>query len=399
MGIGPASFAFTVLLGLLAALPALSIDMSAPTLVFLPQAFGTSAMVAGLTLSLFMGGFALRQLGGGLLSDRFGRRPVLLVALVCYSAAGAACALAPTAYALVFSRLVQGVGAGSCSVQAFAIVQDLFEGDAARAKRSYVTVIFGIVPMFAPAVGSLLSGLAGWRSVHSVLALAGGLLLIVTWQALAESSPGKLKVSAPPIAAAAKHIWRDSSFVGLATANALSYGCVFAYIAGSPVVIMSQLGLSSAVFAGLFACTAAALTAGAWTSGRLARNGFGAVALLGPSLTAGAAVAVALGAASLAHVTSGMVLVPLLLIMAFARGITAPNLQHLAIERRRGQAGAASAVIGISQILAGALASAGVAVLLSRLGPAAVAIPMALLASAALLVWRGTTGGYEVRAA
>jgi len=396
--IAPASFAFTVLLGLLAALPVLSIDMSAPTLVFLPRAFGTSAMVAGLTLSLFMGGFALGQFGGGLLSDRFGRRPVLLVGLACYSAAGAACALAPTAYALVFSRFVQGIGAGSCSVQAFAIVQDLFEGDAARSKRSYVTVIFGIVPMFAPALGSLLSGLAGWRSVHGILALAGGLLLIVAWQGLAESSPGKLKVAASP-SAASGHIWHDSSFVGLAAANALSYGCIFAYVAGSPVVIMGQLGLSPAVFAGLFAGTAIAVTAGAWTSGRMARNGIGAAALLGPSLTAGAVVAVALGAASLAHVTSGVVLVPLLLIMAFARGITAPNLQHLAIERRRGQAGTASAVVGITQILSGALASAGVAVLLSRLGPAAVAVPMALLASAALLVWRWTIGGYEVRAA
>jgi len=310
-----------------------------------------------------------------------------------------ACVLSPTASALVISRFAQGVGAGSCSVLAFAMVQDLFEGDAARSKRSYVTVVFGVVPMFAPALGSVLSDLAGWRSVHGILALAGGLLLIVAWRGIAESRRTKLKVSDSPLAAGARQIWRDSSFIGLAAANALSYGCVFAYIAGSPIVIMGQLGLSQAVFAGLFAGTALALTAGAWTSGRLARRGFGAAALLGPSLTAGAAVTIALGAASLAGVTSGLVLVPLLLVMAFARGITAPNLQHLAIDRRRGQAGAASAVIGISQVLSGALASAGVAALLSHLGPAAVAIPMALLASAALLAWRWTTGSFGHRAA
>ena len=83
--ISPKSFAFTVLLGLLAALPALSIDVSAPTLALLPTALGTSATLASLTLSLFMVGFALGQLGGGSLSDRYGRRPLLLVGLSCYT--------------------------------------------------------------------------------------------------------------------------------------------------------------------------------------------------------------------------------------------------------------------------------------------------------------------------
>jgi DHA1 family bicyclomycin/chloramphenicol resistance-like MFS transporter len=145
--------------------------------------------------------------------------------------------------------------------------------------------------------------------------------------------------------------------------------------------------LSSTVFVAVFASTAAALTAGAWVSARLSRHGFRASAVLGASLGIAAAATLTLAAACLAGVTSGVILVPLLLVVMFARGTIAPNFQHLAIERRREQAGAASAAVGVSQLLSGALASAAVAVLLPAYGATAVAAPMALLAVAALVQW------------
>ena len=390
MRIAPRSFAFTVLLGLFAALPALSIDMSAPTLALLPDALGTSRTLAGLTLSLFMVGFALGQLGGGGLSDHHGRRPLLLSGLTCFTLAGIACALSLSGGVLALSRLVQGFGAGACSVISFAMVQDLFEGDAARAKRSYVTVIFGAVPILAPALGSMLTDLFGWRSVHGVLAVAGGLLLIVTWVGVAESRLAGLAGLAQTGQSGSTRLRDDSGFVRITLANALSYGGIFAYIAGSPVVIIGQMGLSSAIFAGVFACTAAALAAGAWTSGLFSRRGVGAAALLNPSLVVAMGATLVLAAVSLSGITSGSILVPLLLAVLFTRGVIAPNLQHLAIDRQRERAGAASAVVGVSQLLSGALASAAVAVLLPSLGPSAVAVPMARLAAAALVAWRWT---------
>ena len=387
--IAPESRGFTVLLGLLAALPALSIDISAPTLALLPKALATSTTIAELTLSLFMVGFAFGQLGGGRLSDRRGRRPVLLGGLGCYTVAGIACALSPSGSALILFRLMQGIGAGACSVLSFAMVQDLFEGEAARTKRSYVTVVFGAVPMLAPAIGAALSGLAGWRSVFGVLAIGGASLSVITWLGIAESRCAG--GAADPVGEGVGHpapLRGDSGFVGLVVVNALSYGCIFAYIAGSPIVIINQMRLPSAVFAAVFACTAAALTAGAWVSGRLGRRGLGATVQLGPSLGVAAAAALALALAGLAGGRSGVILLPLLLLIMFARGMIAPNLQHLAIERQRQRAGAASAAVGVSQLLSGALASAAVAALLPRLGPSAVAVPMALSAVAALAVWR-----------
>jgi len=374
-------------LGLFAALPALSIDVSAPTLPLLPAALGTSKAVAGLTLSLFMVGFATGQLGGGTLSDGQGRRPALLGGLAGFTIASIACVMSPSGEILALSRLIQGFCAGVCSVVSFAMVQDLFDGNAARAKRSYVTTIFTAVPIVAPALGAVLTDRFGWRSVHGLLAIGGALLFIVTWMGVTESRRSEV-VLAPTVGrGAAVRIWKDSSFVCISVANALSYGCIFAYIAGSPVVIIGQMGLSATVFAGVFAFTAIALAAGAWTSGRLSRRGIETTVLLDVSLLVAAGAGVALAAVALSGLITGPILIPLLMIVLFTRGVIAPNLQHLAIERQRERAGAASAAVGVSQLLSGAAASALVAVLLPILGAGAVAYPMALLATAALIPW------------
>jgi DHA1 family bicyclomycin/chloramphenicol resistance-like MFS transporter len=393
--IAPHAVAFTVLLGVLAALPVLSIDLSAPTLPLLPAALGTTTLTAGLTLSLFMGGFALGQLAGGHLSDRHGRRPVLLAGMTCFALAGAACAVSQTGAELVAARMIQGLGAGACSVLSFAIVQDLFKGDAARNKRSFVTVVFGAVPIFAPALGSFLIHFEGWRAVHGVLALAGAALALILAAGFAESRQNQPRASSiAPNNVARPHdpirLWRDREFWGLTLANALSYGCIFGYIAGSPVVIMHDLGFSSAVFATVFAGTAAALTAGAWTGGMLGRRGIRAATLIDTALSVTGVASCALAMSTLIGINSPLALIPLLVIVLFCRGVIAPNLQHLAIERRQHQAGAASAAVGCTQLLFGGLTSAAVAVLLPGLHSAAVALPMGACAVCALAMWRAT---------
>ena len=381
--IAPNSVAFTILLGVLAGLPVLSIDISAPTLVLLPKALQTTSAMAGLTLSLFMGGFALGQVGGGNLSDLRGRRPVLLTGLAIYAAAGLACALAASGIDLVIARFVQGAAAGACSVLSFAIVQDLFQGEAARSKRVLVTVVFGVVPIFAPSLGALASDVAGWRLVHVLLALAGVLLLGITWLGMAESRPAAVRKQAKP--GGTRRLLGDIRFVALATANALSYGAVFAYVAGSPVVIMAEFGLSSEIYAAIFAVTALSLTFGAFSSSRFVRRGVSVRALLTVSFIVMAVSAVVLTLISTSTVPAVLLIsIPVMMVMLFARGVISPNLQHLAIERHRDCAGAASAAVGVSQLLSAAFASALVSALLPLYGPVALAIPMAALTTVSL---------------
>ena len=371
---------------MLAALPVLSIDISAPTLVLLPAALQTTPAVAGLTLSLFMAGFALGQLGAGSLSDRRGRRPSLLIGLLAFTTAGFACAAAPSGAALVLSRCVQGFGAGACSVLSFAMVQDLFEGEAARRKRVFLTMIFGMIPIFAPALGSVLAEYVGWRTVYLLLASAGTVLLLVTWAGVSESRP-PAAVRADAVRPG-KPLYADKRFVAIGFANALSYGAIFAYVAGSPVVVITDLGLSSRVFAAVFAATAIAVTLGAWSSGRLVRLGITMATLLKASFGVMAMATIVLALISRGDPAWLEVAgIPLLFCTIFARGIIAPNLQHLAIERQRARAGSASAALGVSQLLFAACSSAVVAALLPRFSAAAVTVPMAVLTSASLAVW------------
>jgi DHA1 family bicyclomycin/chloramphenicol resistance-like MFS transporter len=384
---------------MIAGLPALSIDLSAPTLSLLPYAIGTTVFVAGLTLSLFVLGFGIGQFVGGRASDRFGRRPTLLYALILYIFAGLCCSFATSGGALATLRMIQGAAAGACSVQAYAMVQDAFIGDVARRKQSYVSIVLTIMPMLAPALGAGLIALAGWRSVHLSLAVGGLLLFIVVAAHLSETrsapavrTPGGLGFAASAL------MLQDDGFRRISIVNALSYAAIFAYIAGAPVVVISQLHFPTAVYAATFASTAAALSGGAFMSARLVRR-FNSRGLVWPALLIQAAANVSLIAAALAIPTLGpWPLLPPLLIGCFMRGIISPNLVYLAISGHRDQAGLAAALVGLTQLVAASAASALLARLLEGFGAVSVALTMAALSLSAILLWVTTNLGRVVAA-
>ena len=321
------------------------------------------------------------------MSDRYGRRPVLLAGLAGYTVAAVGCALSSSSLQLVSWRLVQGIAAGACAVLAFAMIRDLFEGDAARSKRAYVTVVFGLAPMLAPSVGALVLEWAGWRPVYAILSVGGLALLMAVAVGVAESRVAQTTRLQGPVGSAYRRVLSDRRFVGLAAVNALSFGGMFAYIAGSPMVLMGHAGVTASAYGAIFAVTAASLTAGAWTSGRCASAGVGSRRLLWLSLTMAAASAVALMLLLAIHTTSLPLVVPLLLVNLFCRGVVAPNAQHLALEPIAEQAGTAAAAVGVMQILTGALASAMVAALLPWCGPFGMTFVMASLSLASLGLW------------
>jgi DHA1 family bicyclomycin/chloramphenicol resistance-like MFS transporter len=386
------SFGFTVFLGVLAALPAVSIDLSSPALVLLPAALRTSTLVAGLTLSLFLGGFAFGQLIGGSTSDSYGRKPVLLIGLIVYCVGAAACAASTTGWGLAADRFLQGVGAGVCVVISFAIVQDLFEGLAARSKRAYVVVIVSIAPMLAPAGGALIIDFAGWRAVHLFTLVAGLVLITVVRLWFAESLPGSRTVALRGVAKWAS-LWRDTTYLKITLANALSYGAAFSYIAGSPVVVMGYFHAASTTYAAIFACIAAAQAVGAFGGGRLSRIGAPIQTVLSTALAlcSGATLLGLLVLWFASPAVAGAVGLFLLLMTQCCRGLISPSFQHIAIERQAEHAGAASAAYGVAQLIGGALASTAVAALLAEAGPFAMVLPMAVCSTGALLIWAWTT--------
>ena len=392
--IPPSSLRFTFLLGLIAGLPALSIDLSAPTLALLPAALDTSVFVAGLSLSLFVLGFGLGQLAGGRASDQIGRRPTLLIALAIYVLAGLCCSIATSGGQLATARLLQGGAAGASSVQAFAMVQDLFKGESARRKQSYVSVVLTVMPMLAPALGSVVIALTNWRMVHILMAAGGVLLAGIVAMFVAESRPAEALGRSRGVGFAdSARMLRDQSFRRISIVNALSYGSIFAYIAGAPVVLISQYHYSNVVYAVVFASTAAALSTGALVNARLARR-LDCRSLVWPALLTQALANVGLVAAALMVPSYGaLILMPLLLVGCFMRGIISPNLVHAALSIHRDQAGLAAALVGLMQLVTAAAASALLARLLSQFGAVSVAATMACLSVAAMVLWAAANLG------
>jgi MFS transporter, DHA1 family, multidrug resistance protein len=386
-GIPPAGLGFTAVLGALALLPSISIDMIAPTLPSLQQALSASPTAAALTVTLFMLGFAAGQLGAGAWSDHYGRKPVLLTGLTAFVLAGLASALAPSVGALLASRTLQGGGAGAGTVLAFAMIRDLFIGDEARARRSYVLVVFSLGPMIAPSLGGLVLHLLGWRAVYGVLPVAGAVLLAVVAAGIPESrprQPDSLSPSLGDIARAYRSVLSHPVFALATFVNACTFASMFAFVSGSPFIFIGNLGLSPSDYGLLFACTAGGLMAGSFVSGRMSGRGVDPDMLSRAALAGGALSAFALAMAGPSPVPmAGALLVAHL----FCRGLVGPSLQHIALEPMGRMAGVASAALGVTQILAGAGASAIVAALLPWIGGHAMTLVMTVLSLVALAAW------------
>lgn len=392
----PGSAGFTLLLGALTALPPLAIDMGLPALSLIQASLGASAGEATLTLSIFLAGYGSAQLVVGPLSDRFGRRPVMLAGLSLFTLAGIGCALAPSILLLLAFRLAAGIGAAGSTTLAFAIVRDVFSGQAARVQISTVTTVTSVGPMIAPTIGGLMLLLGGWRFIYSTLAVAGGILVTLVWLGLAETRPAARGAALGMVRRYAI-VLREPRIVGFVLVNALCFAGLFAFIAVSSVVLIDGMGASVALFGLLFALTSGGILAGNSFNTMLARRNVRQERPLAIGLwlaPVGAAVASGL---LLGGIVGLATFVPFIVLNGFCRGMIGPNATHAALEPLPAHAGAASALLGCTQMLVGALAGALVAALLPPLGPLAVTLPMFGFNALALILWRLVEWRYPSR--
>lgn len=387
MALRPQSLAFTFLIGALAALPPLSIDLGLPALTMLEESLGASHTQAALTLSLFLAGFGLSQLVMGPLSDRHGRRPVMLWGMALYAVAGLGCALAPTIEVLLAFRLLEGIGAAGGTTLAMAVVRDRFDGQAGRIKMSQVSMVITIAPIIAPTLGGLLLLLFhDWRVIYAALSLAGAVLVVAVWLGLDESRPPVPGARLDLLGRYAA-VFRHRRTMGYVLVNTLGSGGLFAFIAGSPLVLMGTMGVSTTVFGLLFALTSSGILVGSTINNILARRGVGARAPLAVGLSL--APLAALGAALVtgAGIVSVATFIPFVVAVGICRGLTTPNITHAALEPVPHHAGVTAALMGAGQMLCMALASVVVAEMHARLGALGVALTMLGFLSAGLLSW------------
>jgi DHA1 family bicyclomycin/chloramphenicol resistance-like MFS transporter len=393
------SLLFTLFLSALGGVTPLSIDMGLPALTSIGHSLHVSAASAGLTLSFFLGGFALGPLIFGPLSDRYGRRPVLLAGTFLFAVAGAGCTIAHSLPWLLFWRLFAGMGAGSSSNLVLAIVRDLFDGITARVRLSYVSTVATLAPMIAPTLGAIILSFAGWRTIYGSLAVMGFVLLAVIALFFDETLREKHLHALEPRRVLINYgrFFGHPICLGYAVAMSLNFGALFSYVSSSPLVMMGVLGVSPMSYGWTFAATSLGIMAGALTNGRLSAYAVPSSTLIPIGLITSALCALAIF--GLSHTSWGVLgtLLPLLVLNAFCLGLISPNANQGAMHPLPDMAGLASSILGSSRMMIGALASVFTAMLYDGHTAHAMGLMMSLFSLAALLAYYGIVRPAERR--
>jgi len=340
-----------IALGALTAVGPMSIDMYLPAIPSIAKELGVTHERAQLSFSAFFIGYAAGQFLSGPLTDRFGRKRPLVLALVAYAIASLGCALASNLEVLLVFRALAGLTGAAAVVVPRAVVRDLASGAEAARMLSRLLLVMGIAPIAAPLLGGALLAVASWRAIFVVLTVLAAFGAVVAHRMVPAGEPRK-----GSWLGALRAVAVDASFVRFALAGAAAQAGMMVYIAGSSFVFIGLHHVSPGTFGFYFGANAAGLILAAQLNRvALARRGPLQLAKAGTLalLLAGAAVL----AASLAPAPA---LFPIALsFFAFLTsvGFVTPNTIALSLEAHAARAGVASAVMGCSQFAVAALAT------------------------------------------
>jgi MFS transporter, DHA1 family, multidrug resistance protein len=383
----PDTFALTALLALITALGPVSTDMYLPSLPDIGRLLVASPAQVQLTLSAYLIGFAVGQIAYGPFSDRHGRKPVLVAALVLFSLGNVACSLAPNIEMLITARTLQALGGSGAIVVARAIVRDLYAGARAGRELSLMGAIMALAPIVAPLIGGVLQTVFGWRANFLVALCVGVAALIVVWRKLPET----LRERAPePLSLSGtlrvyRGLTRNRSYVAHLAIIAASYAGLFAWISGSPFVLQEIYRLSPFGFGVAFAICSFGYMIGTLAAATVVRRiglgetiGLGAVALAAGGLVMCGALA--LDMQSIVPIMIGTT------IFLAGLGLVLPQAMAGALTPFPDRAGAASSLLGFTMQMAAAILGLWVG---HVLGGSAwpVAAPMAIMGCVTLLIW------------
>ncbi|GIE93138.1 multidrug effflux MFS transporter [Paractinoplanes rishiriensis] len=380
-------FRLVLVLGFLAALGPLTIDMYLPALPAITGDLGATAAAVQLTLTGTLAGLAAGQLLIGPLSDAVGRRLPLLAGIGVHILASLLCAIAPNLAILGTLRVLQGAGAAAASVVAMAVIRDLYTGLPAARLLSRLMLVVGVAPILAPTVGGLVLRWSDWRGVFLVLTGVGLALLAAAAFALPETLPPNRRRHGGALGPIRDYgrLLGDRVYLGSILVAGLAVAALIAYVSGSSFVLQDVYGLDEQQFALVFALGAVGLIGATQVNVRLLRR-WSPPQILSRALLAG----VAGSAVLLVFALTGFgglagVLVPLWLVLAMV-GLVMPNAPAIALSRHSEAAGTAAAMLGAVQFGVGALA----APLVGAIGTGAVAMAVVVLGgmvAAALTLW------------
>ncbi len=263
----------TVFAALLSMIGPFTIDAYLPSFPDIETEFGISRALLSQSLGVYLLAFACSTLLWGPLSDRIGRRRVILLSMALYTLGSVGCALAANAQSFLFLRVLQGLAASGGFIASRAMIRDAHDAEAAHREMSQVMLLFALAPAIAPVLGGWLHDHYGWRSVFWFLSAYGCLMFLVSLF-VGETLSGANRQSIQPAA-----VWRvyvktltHRAFPALVINLSMSFAALFIYIAGAPAVIFDLLGMGSKDFGWLFIPIVSGLAVGATISGRLAHR-------------------------------------------------------------------------------------------------------------------------------
>jgi len=385
--IKPGSLALTILLGLLSAVGPFSTDMYVPSMPGIGTAFGATTQQVQLTISSYLVGFAVGQIVYGPLSDRYGRKPVLVAALLLYCTATLLCPISTSIDMLIVLRLFQAFGGCGATVLARAVVRDLYAGARAGREMAIIAVVMGLAPLVAPLIGGVLETYFDWRAIFVVMALIGLECLALVWWYLPETLKERAAepVSLVSVLKSYRILLSERSYLAHLSIVAFAYAGLFAWISGATFVLQELYALTPITFAAAFAAGSTGFLLGTTIAARLVIR-LGLSRIIGLGCVALSIGGVAMATATALGLDTALTVVLSAAVYLFGLGLALPQAMAAALTPFPERAGAASSLLGFVQQSAASLCGALVG---AWLGASAwpIAAPMALLGLAALAVW------------
>jgi DHA1 family bicyclomycin/chloramphenicol resistance-like MFS transporter len=350
--------ALIIVLASIMAIGPFSTDMYLPAFLAIASGLKTDIAHVGLSLTSFFIGVSVGQIIYGPLLDRYGRKRPLMLGFLVYTAASVGCAFSPTIHVLVAMRFLAGFGACVGIVGSRAVVRDLFSGTEMARMLSLLMMVFGIAPIIAPTIGSLVVSVSGWQYIFVVLAAIGLLVFLAMGRFLHETKGHDASISLHPRDVMLEYVdvFRNKVFVTYGLVTAAATAGFFSYIAGSAFVYMSLLGFTETEFGFIYGGNVIGLVLSNQVNRILLRK-HGIVKLLRTVTVVQFLLIMILLTGGLTGFAGKAAILCLIFCYLFGFGCITSNAIALALEPFTRNAGTASALIGSLQMVAGAMSS------------------------------------------